>query len=411
MTDTGRQNARDSGTSSANRRDTTRVQKQRDTGRLRGRASQPWKVALFAPGLDLNGVTMATLNLASVLVAGGSQVLLVSPGGAMRQAAATAATRWLEIPAGRLGFFARRDFRAELGEFAPEILHAVVPNHSAPAVYAANQLDRPLVVSVLGLKGHELPDVGDTTYDAYVAVDHAVRERLLNDCRLERDRTTLLPMFVRPTRPPVEREIMDPRKQPVIGFVSPLHAGCGYREFVEAAMRVLGRGVDCMFAVLGDGPEGQAVRDMVEERGMQQRIVFVQNMYDYGRIWEPFDVVVIDSRQPASGVMVLQGMAHGLPVVATEGGAVFDIIDDGVDGLIVPRQDASALAERMLLLVQNPSERLRMARAAYAKIDQAYDAEAMAAAWGAIYAATAVHEPLPRAFDNIRSMRSTRRVN
>lgn len=176
-------------------------------------------------------------------------------------------------------------------------------------------------------------------------------------------------------------------------------------------MRVLGRGVDCMFAVLGDGPEGQAVRDMVEERGMQQRIVFVQNMYDYGRIWEPFDVVVIDSRQPASGVMVLQGMAHGLPVVATEGGAVFDIIDDGVDGLIVPRQDASALAERMLLLVQNPSERLRMARAAYAKIDQAYDAEAMAAAWGAIYAATAVHEPLPRAFDNIRSMRSTRRVN
>lgn len=408
MADTGRNPAPDTATGS--RRDTTRIQKQRDTGRLRGRAVQPWKVALFAPGLELNGVSMAALNLSRVLVESGSQVLLVSPGGALRQAALAACTSWLELSAGRRGFFERRRIRQTLLEFDPDILHAVTPDRAMPAAWAAHFLGCPLVLSVLGIKPPELPHAGDSRFDAFIAVDQAVRERLLNDCRLERDRTTLLPLGVAPTRPPVEREIMNPRRQPVIGFVAPLTASCGYREFVDAAMRVLGRGVDCMFAILGDGPEGAAVRALVEERGMQQRIVFVQHMFDYGRIWEPFDIVVLDSRQPAAGAMVLQGMAHGLPVVASEGGAVFDLIEDGLDGLIVPRNDAAALAERLLMLVQNPAERLRMARAAFARVDQAYNRDAMAGALGAIYAAAAAQEPLPKAFDSLRVLRPTRRV-
>lgn len=411
MPDTGRQDKADKGASTTTRRDTTRIKAQRDTGKVNPRASLPWRVALFAPDLELNGVTNAAVNLARVLVDSGSRVALVSPSGALRQAAPAEATEWIEIPAGRLGYFERKALRERLVDFAPEVLHAIVPDATLPAVWAADLLDRPLVVSVHGVKPEELPASGDERYDAYVAVDQAVRERLLNDCRLERDRTTLLPSAVEPSRPPVEREILDPRRQPVIGFVSPLFEGCGYQAFVEAAMRVMGRGVDCMFAILGDGPEGARVRDLVEERGMQQRIVFVQHMYDYGRIWEPFDMIVIDSRQQAAGVMVLQAMANGLPVIATEGGAVFDVIEDGVDGLIVPRDNPSALAERLLLLVQNPQERLRMARACFEKVEQSYDGEAMASALGSIYAAAAAHEPLPKSFEHLRLARGARRAN
>lgn len=397
------------GTSSTTRRETTRV-KSKDTGKLRERASQPWRVAMFAPGLELDGVTISVLAMMRALLDNDSQVALVSPGGAMRQAAASAGAQWIELPKGRLGWFARKDLRRQLLEFQPEVLHAAMPDPTLPAVWAADLLNRPLAVTVHGVKPGELPQTGDARYDAYIAVDHAVRERLLNDCRLERERTTLLPCVLAPSRPPVEREIMDPKRQPVIGFVSPLFEGSGYRTFVEAALRVMGRGVDCMFAILGDGPEGTHVRDLVEERGMQQRIVFVQHMFDYGRIWEPFDIVVIDSRQPAAGAMVLQSMANGLAVVATEGGAVFDVINDGVDGLIVPRDNPDALAERLLMLVQNPAERLRMSRACYDRLDQSYDAGAVAEALGSVYAAMSAHEPLPKSFEGLRAPRGTRKA-
>ncbi|MBE7492833.1 MAG: glycosyltransferase family 4 protein [Planctomycetes bacterium] len=407
MADTGRQGGPER---ESTRRDTTRI-KARDTGKLRQRAALPWRVAAFAPALELNGVTFSVLNALGALVAAGSKVLLVAPSGALRQAATAACTQWFELPPGRMGFFTRRELKRRLADFDPEVLHAATPAHGLGAVWAADLLDRPLVLSVYGVKPHELPPVGDTRHDAYVAVDHAVREHLLNDCRIDRDRTTLLPHVVAPARPPVEREILNPRRQPVIGFVSPLFEGCAYRTFVEAAMRVMGRGVDCMFAILGDGPEGPRVRELVEERGMQQRVVQVQHMFDYGRIWEPFDAVVIDSRQVAAGAMVLQAMAHGLPVVATEGGAVFDVIEDGVDGLIVPRDNPDALAERLLMLVQNPQERLRMARACYARIEQGYDAEALAGALGTVYAALQAQEPLPRSFEFLRPTRGAKRAS
>lgn len=409
MPDTARI-SKEKASTSTTRRDTQRLARKRDTGKLAARAQQPWRVALFAPALELNGITIASLNMARTLTQSGSKVALVSPGGALREAALAAGSEWLELPAGRLGFFGRRRLREQLAAFDPEMLHAIAPDSSRTAVWAADLLNRPLIVSVHGVKTGETPSAGDTRYDAYIASDHAVREHLLNECRLERDRTTLLPEFAVPGRAPVEREVLNPRKQPVIGFVSPLFADCGYRAFVEAAMRVMGRGVDCMFAILGDGPEATQVRDLVEQRGMQQRIVIVQSMFDYGRIWEPFDVIVVDSRQPASAVMILQAMANGLPVVSTEGGAVFDVIKDGVDGLIVPRDNPDALAERLLMLVQNPSERLRMARACFDKVEADYDVDFLSGALGSIYAACAQHEPLPKNFDSLRTARQARKA-
>ena len=132
---------------------------------------------------------------------------------------------------------------------------------------------------------------------------------------------------------------------------------------------------------------------------MLPRIVVVQDLYDYGRIWDPFDIAVIDSRQPASALMVLNAMANGRPVIVTEGGAVFDLIEDGVDGMIVPRDDADALAERVLMLVQNPSERLRMAKAAFLKVEEEYRPVDMAQALEAVYAAVLADEPLPKLFE------------
>jgi len=394
------------------RRDTARLrgrESQRDTGRIQIGTEGPLRVVVFSPRLDLDGITLYTRTLLGALRATGDRVMLVSPGGALGESLSGAWDARFELEdASRVGFFEWRRLKEALGEFEPDVLHSVCPEANAAAVKSADHLQIPLAVSVHGVKPDELPQTGDRKYDAYFACDHSVRERLLNDCRLDRDRTTLISDCAFPERMPDEQRVLNPRKRQVVGWVSPLTEDCGYNAFIEAAIKVQGRGVDSMFSILGTGPLGPQVRDDVESRGMLPRVVVVQGLYDYSKIWDPYDIAVVDTRQRASALMVLSAMANGRPVIATEGGAVFDLIEDGVDGMIVPRDDADAMAERIQMLVQNPGERLRMARAAFEKIEDHYRPADMAQTLNAVYAAMVMDEPLPRAFEVKPAKKSAR---
>lgn len=406
MSERAKTAAKETGRERGTKRDTSRIksrgESQRDTGRIMADAPRH-RVAVFAPRLELDGITMYARSLISALRAGGSPVMLVSPGGPLAETLIGTWDEWFELPeTGGLGFFRRRRLREALLEFEPDILHAVCADDSLPAVAMADFLGTPLALSIHGLKPEELPAVGDKRYDAFIASDQSVREKLLNECRIERDRATLIRASAFPERKPDKRYILDSRRRQVVGWVSPLTEGCGHRALIDAAIKVQARGVDCMFSILGAGPLAPEVRDEVDNRGMLPRIVVVQGLFDYGRIWDPFDVAVIDSRQKASALMVLNAMANGRPVIATEGGAVFDLIQDGVDGLIVPRDDADALAERVLMLVQNPDERLRMAEAAFKKIGDFYRPADMAYALNTVYHATLEGDALPKTFEKVR---------
>ena len=163
--------------------------------------------------------------------------------------------------------------------------------------------------------------------------------------------------------------------------------------------RICAKSEQPIFSILGDGPRRSEILKMVEERGLLQRIVLVDKLFDYASAWRPFDIVFVDTRQRASGMMVLGAMAFGLPVVATEGGAVFEIIEDGVDGLMVQRDDPEHLAQRLLMLIENHQERLRMGRAAYAEVENKYSLERMAQSLHETYAAMAAGDPLPKQSD------------
>jgi glycosyltransferase involved in cell wall biosynthesis len=361
-------------------------------------------VVVFAPRLELSGITLYARTLLRAMRDRGDQVMLVSPGGPLAQTMTAAHDNSFELPpGGRIGFFGWRRMKEALSAFDPDVLHAVSPDSGESAVRVADHMEIPLVVSVHGVKPGELPSPGDKQFDAYIASDQSVRERLLNDCRLERDRTTLISDCAFPESKPDEQAILNPRRRQVVGWVSPLTEGCGYRCFVEAAIKVQARGVDSMFTILGSGPLANDVRNEVESRGMLPRIVVIEGLFDYGRLWDPFDIAIIDARQQAAALMVLNAMANGRPVIATEGGSVFGLIEDGVDGMIVPRDDPDALAERIQMLVQNPNERLRMAKAAFAKVEEEYGPAEMAADIADVYAALLADEPLPKPHKSTRS--------
>jgi len=76
------------------------------------------------------------------------------------------------------------------------------------------------------------------------------------------------------------------------------------------------------------------------------------------------DILVVPSRYEPFGMVILEGMLHGLPIVATGLGGPAEIIDSGRTGVLVPPRDPPALAAALVCLIRDPSRRWGLGRSA-----------------------------------------------
>jgi glycosyltransferase involved in cell wall biosynthesis len=75
------------------------------------------------------------------------------------------------------------------------------------------------------------------------------------------------------------------------------------------------------------------------------------------------------------GQVIIEGMAAGKAVIATRGGGVSEIVEDGVSGLLVPMKDPTALAQAMLLLLRDPVRRAQLGAAARQRVGDKFRIE------------------------------------
>lgn len=95
---------------------------------------------------------------------------------------------------------------------------------------------------------------------------------------------------------------------------------------------------------------------------------------------------------------ILEGMASGLPLVATAVGEVPTVVEDGRTGLLVPSEDVGALAAGIARLLHDPAERARMGTAARQRIREDYSADRMAEDYLRVYneAKSSIRKPAER---------------
>jgi glycosyltransferase involved in cell wall biosynthesis len=97
------------------------------------------------------------------------------------------------------------------------------------------------------------------------------------------------------------------------------------------------------------------------------------------------DVFCLPSWWEAMPLSVLEAMACGLPVVATDVGDVSRVVDDGVTGYVVPARSPDALANALRKLLSDPVQRRRMGTAGRRRVEEKFSSEAMARAIGDLY--------------------------
>jgi glycosyltransferase involved in cell wall biosynthesis len=141
--------------------------------------------------------------------------------------------------------------------------------------------------------------------------------------------------------------------------VGHLYTNKGQDVLLRALARLAQTMPDVSLTLVGDGPKRQADEQLAQELGIAGRCRFIgaRPREDALAYMASAAVVVVPSREEAYGLVNVEALAVGTPVVASRVGGISEVVRDGVDGLLVPADDPNALAEALELLLTNPALR------------------------------------------------------
>jgi glycosyltransferase involved in cell wall biosynthesis len=172
----------------------------------------------------------------------------------------------------------------------------------------------------------------------------------------------------------VRREFGVESGEVLIGLVGNLHVWKGQDVLIEALPRIQSRAWRAVLvgAVPVDS-DGRAFHQRLQERvcglGLEGRVIFTGYRSDVPSIVNALDVLVHTSVTPEPmGRVILEGMALGKPVVATDHGGPREIIEAGRSGFLVAPGDPVRLAESLDQLIASPELRARVGREAIARV-------------------------------------------
>jgi len=150
---------------------------------------------------------------------------------------------------------------------------------------------------------------------------------------------------------------------PLVGMVANFNFEIkGHRYFVEAAKALSERSPAAAFLLVGDGPLRKRYEQMADELGLKEKVRFLGKRNDVSSILSSLDIAVLSSTSEGLSNVILESMAAGRPVVATDAGGSPELVSDGVNGCLVPPANSRAMAEAIESLLRNPEEAIEMGR-------------------------------------------------
>lgn len=170
----------------------------------------------------------------------------------------------------------------------------------------------------------------------------------------------------------IGHEVGLPPDSVVVGCVARLVAEKGIPELIDAWRS---RTTDYQLVVVG--PEDPSKHDALDPallaRARDEGAVFLGHRDDIDELYQAFDVFVLPSHREGFPRAAMEAAASGLPVVATDVRGCREVVDDGENGLLVPKRDAPALASAIETLVKDRELRRRMGAVGRAKAVEDFD--------------------------------------
>ena len=182
---------------------------------------------------------------------------------------------------------------------------------------------------------------------------------------------------------PVDRgDLNTPEGAPLLLSMGRLHEAKAHDVSLEALATI----PDAYLWIAGVGPMEAKLRALAQALEVENRVRFLGWRTDASALYRTADVCVFPSRYEPLGNVVIQAWAHELPVIAAASQGPAALIKDGQDGLLVPIDDAPALAAGIRRLLDDPALRTSLAAAGSLRVAAEFSQAAVVAQWRALFA-------------------------
>jgi glycosyltransferase involved in cell wall biosynthesis len=176
-------------------------------------------------------------------------------------------------------------------------------------------------------------------------------------------------------------------------FVGRLIQRKGAEFAIRAVAELVRAGRSTRLTIVGDGPERAALAALAESLGVDARVGFtgaltpalVRSHYERARVLLMPAITDWKGEQEGFGMVIVEAMAYGVPVVASRSGGIPDIIRDGENGLLVPEADGAALAAAVGRLLDDPALAHRLGEAGRTEARDRFSPRGIAARFDAVY--------------------------
>lgn len=173
--------------------------------------------------------------------------------------------------------------------------------------------------------------------------------------------------------------------EPIISMVGNLRPGKGHDVLLNAAQIVVARVPAARFRIVGDGPLRDDLEHTVERLGLSGNVEFLGHRTDVPSLLGQSGVFVFPSMMEAAPNAVIEAMAAGLPIVASDAGGIPEVIAHERNGLLVKPGDPAALARSLLRLLDAPDLAAGFARTAREDVAKRFSFERMVKAFEDLY--------------------------
>jgi sugar transferase (PEP-CTERM/EpsH1 system associated) len=179
-----------------------------------------------------------------------------------------------------------------------------------------------------------------------------------------------------------QRPAVRPR---TIGTVARLSPEKDQPTMLQAFRQVVDQLPAARLVVIGDGPCLPALRDMTAKLNLSGHVEFLGARNDVAALLPGFTVFTLSSVTEGISMTVLEAMACGVPIVATDVGGNREIVQPPACGLIVPARDPQALAAAYLELLRDPAQCARMGAAGRQRVLEHFSLVSMVRQYRALY--------------------------
>ncbi len=342
----------------------------------------------IVPELNVGGVETGTVDFARFLVERGHKAVVVSAGGVLVKELESYGVIHYQLPVHKkspiailrnIPYLRKIIIREEIN-----IVHARSRVPAWTAFFARMRTRAVFITTCHGYYSWHFFSEVMGWGKRVIVLSNAIARHMIDDFGVEHDRIRLVPRSVDLERfkyREPQGKIKEEFNVGIIGRITPLK---GHLDFIKAMAKVSRVVPRLKILIVGDAPASkqahkEEVQLLVKRLGLWNCTEFLGIQRDIPEILSHLDLLVLATvTHEAFGRVIIEAQAAGVPVVATEIGGIVDIIEDNINGLLVPPADPQGLAAAVVKIFKDRELARNLARNAIKKIRRDYTLERMA---------------------------------